>query len=73
MVIPGHDRVLEVTDDAIVALTDLHETIVIPPGVVNVDRPRHLDLVGNGIVCRKRRYDEEGCRKLAVGRSCRKR
>ena len=45
VVIPGHDRALKVTDDEIVALTVLHETIVIPPGVVNADWSSNLELV----------------------------
>jgi len=45
IVIPGHDRILKVTNDQICALTSLHETIVIPAGVIDKDQPTHLDLI----------------------------
>lgn len=44
IVYPGHDRKLEVQADRIVALTSIHETIIIPAGVVG-DAPRNLELV----------------------------
>lgn len=45
VVIPGHDRILQITEDKIVALTELHETVVIPPGVVEKDRPTQFELI----------------------------
>ena len=45
IVLPGHDRKLEIQADRIVALTSIHETIIIPSGVVDRDNPRYLELV----------------------------
>lgn len=45
IVIPGHDRILMVTPDRVVATTSLHETIIIPPGVVDADKERCIELV----------------------------
>ena len=45
LVVPGHDRLLKVTADRIIATTSLHETIIIPPGVANGEGPRYLELV----------------------------
>ena len=44
IVIPGHDRILKVNSDKIIATTSLYEEIVIPPGVVE-DKERSLKLV----------------------------
>lgn len=44
VVIPGHDRILQVTRDKICALTALRETIVIPAGVVHQDQPARFEL-----------------------------
>lgn len=44
VVIPGHDRILAVTDDKIVALTSARQTLVIPDGVANHEGPRYLEL-----------------------------
>ena len=44
VVVPGHDRVLKVTPDKIVATTSVCETIIIPPGVAE-EQARHLELV----------------------------
>lgn len=43
-VIPGHDRILHVEKDRIVAVTTARETIVVPMGVVDADAPRRLEL-----------------------------
>ncbi|MHB1654221.1 MAG: MBL fold metallo-hydrolase [Desulfitobacteriaceae bacterium] len=45
IVIPGHDRILMLTQDRVIATTALHETIIIPPGVVDKDKERYLELV----------------------------
>lgn len=45
IVIPGHDRILKVTKDQIQAMTSIHETIVIPPGVADKDKPKMFELV----------------------------
>lgn len=45
VVVPGHDRILKVTEDKIIALTAAHETIILPAGVANADSPRYLELV----------------------------
>jgi glyoxylase-like metal-dependent hydrolase (beta-lactamase superfamily II) len=45
VVIPGHDRILQVTKDKIIALTALHETIVIPEGVVDKYQPTRFELI----------------------------
>jgi Metal-dependent hydrolases of the beta-lactamase superfamily II len=45
VVVPGHDRVLQVAGDKIVALTKLHETIVIPAGVADRDKPARFELI----------------------------
>ncbi len=43
-VIPGHDRILNIESDRILAECSVEETIIIPPGVANPDSPRHLEL-----------------------------
>ncbi|EAX47429.1 beta-lactamase domain protein [Thermosinus carboxydivorans Nor1] len=45
VVIPGHDRVLEVAEDKIVAATSVRETIIVPAGVADLDKPRLIELV----------------------------
>lgn len=45
VVVPGHDRLLAVQADRIEAITSIHETIIVPPGVVDKDGPRYLELV----------------------------
>jgi glyoxylase-like metal-dependent hydrolase (beta-lactamase superfamily II) len=45
VVVPGHDRLLQVTPDNIVATTSIHETIIIPPNVADREKPRYLELV----------------------------
>ena len=45
VVVPGHDRVLKVTPDQIVATTAIRETIIIPPGVADREQARYLELV----------------------------
>ncbi len=45
MVIPGHDRLLQVTPEKIIATTSLHETIIIPTGVADEAQPRRIELV----------------------------
>jgi glyoxylase-like metal-dependent hydrolase (beta-lactamase superfamily II) len=45
IVVPGHDRILKVTPDKIIATTSAHETIVIPPGVAGTESPKCLELV----------------------------
>ena len=44
IVIPGHDRILQVTEDKIVALTAARQTLVIPEGVANPEGVRYLEL-----------------------------
>ncbi len=45
VIVPGHDRILEVREDRVVAITSCHETITIPHGVCDQDGPRYLELV----------------------------
>lgn len=45
IVIPGHDRILKVTEDQIVAISSIHETIVIPAGVAEQGSPKNFELV----------------------------
>lgn len=45
VVVPGHDRILEIKEDRIIAVTSCHETIIVPKGVCDADGPRHLELV----------------------------
>ncbi len=45
VVIPGHDRMLRVEPDRIVAGPAIQETIVLAPGIVDRDRPRCFELV----------------------------
>jgi glyoxylase-like metal-dependent hydrolase (beta-lactamase superfamily II) len=45
VVIPGHDRMLQVEPDRIVAGPAVHETIVLAPGIVDRDRPKCFELV----------------------------
>jgi glyoxylase-like metal-dependent hydrolase (beta-lactamase superfamily II) len=45
IVVPGHDRLLQVTPDNILATTSIHETIIVPPGVADREKPRYLELV----------------------------
>lgn len=45
VVIPGHDRILQVTDKEIRSITKIHETIVLPPGVLKVNEPTNFELI----------------------------
>jgi glyoxylase-like metal-dependent hydrolase (beta-lactamase superfamily II) len=45
IVVPGHDRVLKVTPDRIIATTSVRETIIIPAGVADREQPKCLELV----------------------------
>jgi glyoxylase-like metal-dependent hydrolase (beta-lactamase superfamily II) len=45
VVVPGHDRILQISGDKICALTQLHETIVIPAGVADKDQPTRFELI----------------------------
>ncbi|HHV64321.1 MAG TPA: MBL fold metallo-hydrolase [Peptococcaceae bacterium] len=45
IVIPGHDRILQLTPDKVIAMNSLHETIIIPPGVVDANNERRLELI----------------------------
>ena len=45
VVIPGHDRILQVAGNQIIALTALHETIVIPAGVADKEQPTLFELI----------------------------
>lgn len=45
VVIPGHDRTLEVKTDKIVAVTACCETITIPQGVYDADHPTNIELL----------------------------
>lgn len=45
VVIPGHDRILEIMEDRITAITSCHETITIPQGVLSQDEPQYLELI----------------------------
>jgi glyoxylase-like metal-dependent hydrolase (beta-lactamase superfamily II) len=45
IVIPGHDRMLRVEPDRIVAGPAIKETIVLAPGIVDRDRPKCFELV----------------------------
>lgn len=47
VVIPGHDRILRITEDQIVAITSIHETIIIPAGVADSEKPKNFELVIN--------------------------
>lgn len=42
--IPGHDRVLQVTEDRIIALTAARQTIIVPEGVADEAAPRYLEM-----------------------------
>jgi glyoxylase-like metal-dependent hydrolase (beta-lactamase superfamily II) len=44
IVIPGHDRILKVTENKIIALTAARQTIIVPQGVADADAPRRLEL-----------------------------
>jgi glyoxylase-like metal-dependent hydrolase (beta-lactamase superfamily II) len=44
VVIPGHDRILKVTDEKVIALTAARQTLIIPSGVANPEAPRYLEL-----------------------------
>lgn len=45
IVIPGHDRILKLTPDKVMATTSLHETITVPAGVADMDKERCIELV----------------------------
>lgn len=45
IVIPGHDRILKVTEDQIIAISSIHETIVIPAGVAEKENSKNFELV----------------------------
>jgi len=45
IVIPGHDRILQVTPDRIIATTACHEVITIPQGVVDPDASKQIELL----------------------------
>jgi glyoxylase-like metal-dependent hydrolase (beta-lactamase superfamily II) len=45
IVIPGHDRILRVTPDKIIATTSCHEVITVPQGVLDVAAPKQIELV----------------------------
>jgi glyoxylase-like metal-dependent hydrolase (beta-lactamase superfamily II) len=45
IVIPGHDRILQVTLDRIIATTSCHEVITIPQGVVDPDASKQIELL----------------------------
>ncbi len=45
VVIPGHDRILQIESDKISAKTSIHEAIIIPKDVVDVERERRFELV----------------------------
>lgn len=44
VVIPGHDRVLKIEQDRIVALTEARDGVLLPPGIVNADEEIFLEL-----------------------------
>lgn len=44
IVIPGHDRILQVTDNRISSLSELNEEIIIPTGVVYSDKDTRIQL-----------------------------
>ena len=56
-VVPGHDRVLRIEEDRVTAISAARRTIVVPPDVVDRDKPRYLELTleqswlpfGNGL------------------------
>jgi glyoxylase-like metal-dependent hydrolase (beta-lactamase superfamily II) len=43
-VIPGHDRVLRIEKDRVVALNAARRTIIVPENVVDIGTPRYLEL-----------------------------
>jgi hypothetical protein len=45
IVVAGHDRILQVFPDKVSAIGSVHETIIIPPGVADGEKPRYLELV----------------------------
>ena len=45
IVVPGHDRILQVTTDKIIATTSCREVITVPQGVLDVAAPRQIELV----------------------------
>jgi hypothetical protein len=45
IVIPGHDRILRVTPDRIIATTSCYEVITVPQGVLDVAAPKQIELV----------------------------
>lgn len=45
IVVPGHDRILKVTPDKIIATSTIREVIIIPPGVVDRDKPKQFELI----------------------------
>lgn len=52
IVIPGHDRILQVTEDEIIALTEARETVIIPAGVAG-DEAIYLELLVEKNRCKK--------------------
>lgn len=44
IVVPGHDRILQVAEDEIIALTAARQTIIVPQGVVDEAGPRYLEM-----------------------------
>lgn len=43
-VIPGHDRVLRIEKDRVVAQNGARRTIIVPENVVDIGAPRYLEL-----------------------------
>jgi glyoxylase-like metal-dependent hydrolase (beta-lactamase superfamily II) len=52
IVIPGHDRILRVTQDEIIAMTEARETIIVPAGVAGSET-RMLELFLEKTRCKK--------------------
>jgi N-acyl homoserine lactone hydrolase len=45
IIIPGHDRMMQLSNNKIKALTSCHETIFIPQGVADLFRAKSIDLI----------------------------
>ncbi len=45
VVIPGHDRLLQIEEDKVSAKAYVHETIIIPQYVVDTDKERRIELI----------------------------
>jgi glyoxylase-like metal-dependent hydrolase (beta-lactamase superfamily II) len=45
VVVAGHDRMLQIFPDKVSAISSIHETIIIPPGVTDGGKPWYLELV----------------------------